>query len=99
VGGADHGPLGTYFLNAAQQELAEAACLFTTLVFGEKLVLLGFRRLGGRHRSKSISTVYDRHGYGQEDQRIMEAVASHIERLVSGVSAGNVVQAPFTAQR
>jgi mercuric ion binding protein len=28
VGGADHGPLGTYFLNAAQQELAEAACLF-----------------------------------------------------------------------
>jgi hypothetical protein len=28
VGGADHGPLGTYFLDAAQQELAEAACLF-----------------------------------------------------------------------
>ena len=30
VGGADHGPLGTYFLDAAQQELAEAACLFDT---------------------------------------------------------------------
>ena len=28
VGGADHGPFGTYFLDAAQQELAEAACLF-----------------------------------------------------------------------
>ena len=28
VGGADHGPLGTYFLDAAQQELAEAAWLF-----------------------------------------------------------------------
>src|SRR4029077_18615912 len=28
VGGADHGPLGTYFLDAAQQELAEAASLF-----------------------------------------------------------------------
>src|SRR6266704_3947935 len=28
VGGADHRPLGTYFLDAAQQELAEAACLF-----------------------------------------------------------------------
>ena len=28
VGGADHGPLGTYFLDAAQQKLAEAACLF-----------------------------------------------------------------------
>jgi hypothetical protein len=28
VGGADHGPFGTDFLDAAQQELAEAACLF-----------------------------------------------------------------------
>jgi hypothetical protein len=28
VGGADHGPLGTHFLDAAQQKLAEAACLF-----------------------------------------------------------------------
>jgi len=28
VGGADHGPFGTHFLDAAQQELAEAACLF-----------------------------------------------------------------------
>jgi hypothetical protein len=28
VGGADHGPRGRYFLDAAQQELAEAACLF-----------------------------------------------------------------------
>jgi putative transposase len=27
-GGADHGPLGTHFLDAPQQELAEAACLF-----------------------------------------------------------------------
>src|SRR5258705_4510983 len=28
VGGADHGPFGTHFLDAPQQELAEAACLF-----------------------------------------------------------------------
>src|SRR6266704_6694074 len=28
VGGADDGPLCTHFLDAAQQELAEAACLF-----------------------------------------------------------------------
>src|SRR6202049_2401063 len=28
VGGADHGPLCTYFLDPAQQELAEAACVF-----------------------------------------------------------------------
>src|SRR6478672_1282366 len=28
VGGADHGPLGTYFLDTAQQKLAEATCLF-----------------------------------------------------------------------
>src|SRR5580704_2449394 len=31
VGGADHGPLGTYFLDAAQQELAEAARLFDSV--------------------------------------------------------------------
>ena len=28
MGRADHGPLGTNFLDAPQQELAEAACLF-----------------------------------------------------------------------
>jgi putative transposase len=28
VGGADHDPLGTHFLDAPQLELAEAACLF-----------------------------------------------------------------------
>ena len=28
MGGADHGPLGTHFLDAPQQELAEAAGLF-----------------------------------------------------------------------
>ena len=38
------------------------------------------------HRSKSISTVYDRHSYAAEDQRIMEAVAAHIMGLVQGVA-------------
>jgi hypothetical protein len=28
VGGADHGPFGAHFLDAPQQELAEAARLF-----------------------------------------------------------------------
>ena len=28
MGGADHGPFGAHFLDAPQQELAEAACLF-----------------------------------------------------------------------
>ena len=28
MGGADHGPLGSHFFDAPQQELAEAACLF-----------------------------------------------------------------------
>jgi hypothetical protein len=37
VGGADHGPLGTYFLDAAQQKLAEAAgSCESSIAFGEK---------------------------------------------------------------
>jgi hypothetical protein len=48
------------------------------------------------HKSKSVTTVYDRHGYGQEDRRIMEAVALKVMTLVQG-AAGNVVA--FTPAR
>ena len=51
------------------------------------------------HKSKSISTVYDRHGYAAEDQRIMEAVASQMMELGEGTTAGNVVRAGFTSGR
>src|SRR5262249_57077698 len=36
------------------------------------------------HREGGISSVYDRHGYADENRRIMEAVASHVVALVEG---------------
>ena len=44
-----------------------------------------------------IATVYDRHGYSEENKRIMEAVAQKIMALVEGgPPASNVV--PIRAQ-
>jgi integrase len=48
------------------------------------------------HKSRTIASVYDRHSYSAEDQRIMENVGSHIMGLVLGAAA-NVVA--FTQQR
>ena len=36
--------------------------------------------------------VYDRHGYAEEDKRIMSAVARHILGVVNGTGTGNVIQ-------
>jgi integrase len=45
------------------------------------------------HREGGIATVYDRHGYAEENKRIMEAVAAHIVRLAENRAVGdNVVQ-------
>jgi integrase len=45
------------------------------------------------HREGGIASVYDRHGYAEENKRIMEAVAAHIIRLAEDRPAGaNVVQ-------
>jgi integrase len=45
------------------------------------------------HREGGIASVYDRHGYAEENKRIMEAVAEHIIRLAEdGPVGGNVVQ-------
>ena len=43
------------------------------------------------HRTSSVTDVYDRHGYEDEDKRIMAAVARHVTGLVEGPAAGNVV--------
>jgi integrase len=71
--------------------------------FGSTVTALGFGRDAMdrvlNHRSKSISTVYDRHGYGAEDQRIMESVASQMMELVQGATTGNVVVRAFTSGR
>jgi hypothetical protein len=46
------------------------------------------------HKEGGIASVYDRHGYADENKRIMEAVANHIMLLVEGSGlAANVV--PF----
>jgi integrase len=70
--------------------------------FGSTVTALSFGRDSMdrvlNHRSKSISTVYDRHGYGAEDQHIMEAVASHIMGLVQGLPAGNIIVRAFTGK-
>ena len=34
---------------------------------------------------------YDRHGYADEDKRIMAAVARHVAGLVEGTAASNVI--------
>jgi integrase len=44
------------------------------------------------HREGGIASVYDRHGYADENKKIMEAVAARIMQLVEGrAAADNVV--------
>jgi integrase len=63
---------------------------------GTKITALGFGRDAmnrvQNHREGGIASVYDRHQYGEENKRIMEAVAAEIIRLAEGRAAsGNVV--------
>jgi hypothetical protein len=46
------------------------------------------------HKEGGIASVYDRHQYGDENKRIMEAVANKITALVEGTPS-NVVTAQF----
>jgi integrase len=43
------------------------------------------------HKTSTVTDVYDRHGYADEDKRIMSAVASHVLGIVEGTPVGNVV--------
>ena len=43
------------------------------------------------HKKGGVTDVYDRHGYEEEDRRIMAAVARHILSLVEGSGKSNVV--------
>lgn len=62
---------------------------------GTMITRLGFGRDDmnriQNHREGGIASVYDRHGYADENKRIMEAVAAHIMQLVDGRGADNVV--------
>jgi integrase len=51
------------------------------------------------HKEDGVTDVYDRHGYAEEDQKIMESLARHILSLAEGGNRGNVVELPRTAAR
>ena len=38
-----------------------------------------------------MTDIYDRHGYQEEDKRIMAAVARHVISLVEGTQTSNVI--------
>jgi integrase len=62
---------------------------------GTKITGLGFGREAmnriQNHKDGGIASVYDRHGYGDENKRIMEAVAAQIMMLVEGGSGSDNV--------
>jgi len=62
---------------------------------GSMVTALGFGRDAMdrilNHKSKSISTVYDRHSYAREDLHIVESVSAHIMGLVQGAPPSNVI--------
>jgi integrase len=43
------------------------------------------------HKDGGIASVYDRHGYADENKRVMETVAAKITALIEGRTADNVV--------
>jgi integrase len=63
--------------------------------FSTKVTALGFGREAlnrvTNHKEGGIASVYDRHGYADENKRIMEAVAKHITDLVDGKSDSNII--------
>jgi integrase len=59
----------------------------TRLGFGRDLM----DRIANHKESNKTTDVYDRHGYGPEVQRAMEATAAHIMMLVEGEPSGKVV--------
>src|SRR6516225_9928796 len=65
---------------------------------GTKVTALGFGRDAmnrvQNHREGGISSVYDRHGYSEENKRIMETVATAIMALAEGRSDEKVLTFP-----
>jgi hypothetical protein len=43
------------------------------------------------HADHSVTAIYDRHHYGDEDRRIVNAVARHVLRVVGDGEADGVV--------
>jgi integrase len=63
---------------------------------GTTVAALGFGRDAmnrvQNHKEGGIASVYDRHQYGEENKRVMEAVAARIAAMVAGENGGNVVR-------
>jgi integrase len=63
---------------------------------GSTITALGFGRDAmnriQNHREGGIASVYDRHGYTEENKRVMEAVAAKIMALVGRAKRENVIQ-------
>jgi len=67
---------------------------------GSTITKLGFGREAmnriQNHREGGIADVYDRHEYGAENKRVMEATAAHLLTLAQGDAApSNVIAAKF----
>jgi integrase len=62
---------------------------------GTKIAALGFGRDAmnriQNHKEGGIASVYDRHGYADENKRIMESVANHIMRLIEDKHDAKVI--------
>jgi integrase len=72
--------------------------------FSTTVTSLGFGRDAlnrvTNHREGGIASVYDRHGYADENKRVMEAVAARLMALVEGrAETGNVLHYPLTIPR
>jgi integrase len=67
--------------------------------FSTKVTALGHGRDAlnrvTNHKEGGIASVYDRHGYAEENKRVMEAVARHVLALVEGREGETVVRANF----
>ena len=64
--------------------------------FCSKVTALGFGREAmnriTNHKEGGIADVYDRHGYSEENKKIMLTVARHIATIVEAGGAANVVE-------
>ena len=67
---------------------------------GTTIAALGFGRDAmnriQNHKDGGIGSVYDRHGYAEENKKIMETVAAKIMSLVTDEPAGNVIEGQFS---
>jgi hypothetical protein len=54
-------------------------------------ILAATRWTAYNHRTSTVTDVYDRHGYADEDKRILAAIARHVLSIVEGTGTSNVV--------